>query len=134
MHFHGQMSTHPSQRMHSAWSMWRNCFGFTDCVSHFGSTSCSTYEVENSRIAGLASFLAMTTRSLVRRHWTAVCGCSLRTAESGEPAAAGDRRRLGRGFLRRRLGDLALLPRREERDVEDEYDDIDQRGHPVDEL
>ena len=31
MHFHGQMSTQPSQRMHSAWSMWRNCFGFTDC-------------------------------------------------------------------------------------------------------
>ena len=32
MHFHGQMSTQPSQRMHSAWSMWRNCFGFTDAV------------------------------------------------------------------------------------------------------
>ncbi len=32
MHFHGQMSTQPSQRMHSAWSMCRNCFGFTDAV------------------------------------------------------------------------------------------------------
>ena len=32
MHFHGQMSTQPSQRMHSAWSMWRNCFGLTAWV------------------------------------------------------------------------------------------------------
>ena len=42
MHFHGQMSTQPSQRMHSAWSMWRNCFGFTAEVRKAGSTSCSS--------------------------------------------------------------------------------------------
>ena len=60
MHFHGQMSTQPSQRMHSAWSMCRNCFGFTAWVSHFGSTSCSTYEVENSGIGGFASLRAIT--------------------------------------------------------------------------
>ncbi len=41
MHFHGQMSTQPSQRMHSAWSMWRNCFGLTAWVRKLGSTSCS---------------------------------------------------------------------------------------------
>ncbi len=40
MHFHGQMSTQPSQRMHSAWSMCRNCFGFTAWVRKLGSTSC----------------------------------------------------------------------------------------------
>ena len=42
MHFHGQMSTHPSQRMHSAWSMWRNCFGLTAPVRYAASTSCSS--------------------------------------------------------------------------------------------
>src|SRR5215468_4836438 len=61
MHFHGQMSTQPSHKMHSAWSMCRNCFGFTACVSHLGSTSCNTYEVENSGIGGLASVRATTT-------------------------------------------------------------------------
>src|SRR5450631_118416 len=65
MHFHGQMSTQPSQRMHSAWSMCRNCFGFTAWVSHLGSTSWSTYEVENSGIGGFASLRAMTYVSLV---------------------------------------------------------------------
>src|SRR6185503_11733764 len=59
MHFQGQMSTQPSQRMHSAWSMWRNCLGFTAWVSHLGSTSWSTYEVENSGIGGLASVRAI---------------------------------------------------------------------------
>ena len=29
MHFHGQMSTQPSQMMHSDWSMLMNCFGLT---------------------------------------------------------------------------------------------------------
>ena len=29
MHFHGQMSTQPSHMMHSVWSMWMNCLGFT---------------------------------------------------------------------------------------------------------
>ena len=29
MHFHGQMSTQPSQAMHSVWSMWMNCLGLT---------------------------------------------------------------------------------------------------------
>ena len=29
MHFHGQMSTQPSQAIHSVWSMWMNCFGLT---------------------------------------------------------------------------------------------------------
>ena len=46
--------------MHSAWSMWRNCFGLTAWVSHFGSTSCNTYEVENSGIGGFASVRAIT--------------------------------------------------------------------------
>src|SRR5215475_11377748 len=116
MHFHGQMSTHPSQRMHSAWSIWRNCFGFTDCVSHFGSTSCSTYEVENSGIGGFASVRAMTTRSLgCRRYGTAVRGCSLRATETGEPAAAGDGRLLRGGCLGGGFGHLALLPCDEER-------------------
>src|SRR4051794_25461342 len=55
MHFHGQMSTQPSQRMHSAWSMCRNCLGFTAWVSHLGSTSCKTYESENSGIGGVGS-------------------------------------------------------------------------------
>src|SRR3989440_7685075 len=64
MHFHGQMSTQPSHRMHSAWSMCRNCLGFTAWVSHLGSTSCRTYEVENSGIGGFASLRAMSTRSL----------------------------------------------------------------------
>ena len=32
MHFQGQMSTQPSHRMHSAWSMCRNCFGLTAWV------------------------------------------------------------------------------------------------------
>src|SRR5689334_21358418 len=62
MHFHGQMSTQPSQRMHSAWSMCRNCLGLTAWVSQLGSTSCNTYEVENSGIGGLASFLAISMR------------------------------------------------------------------------
>src|SRR6267154_2638107 len=59
MHFHGQMSTQPSQRMHSAWSMWRNCLGLTAWGSHLGSTSCRAYEVENSGIGGFASLRAM---------------------------------------------------------------------------
>src|SRR4029079_8073437 len=59
MHFHGQMSTQPSHKMHSAWSMCRNCLGLTAWVSHFGSTSCNTYDVENSGIGGFASFLAI---------------------------------------------------------------------------
>ena len=57
MHFHGQMSTQPSQRMHSAWSMWRNCFGFTAVGSQLGSTSWSTYSADRSGIGGFASNL-----------------------------------------------------------------------------
>src|SRR6266446_10052134 len=53
MHFQGQMSTQPSQRMHSAWSMWRNCFGFTADASQAGSTSYQLQEVANSGIGGL---------------------------------------------------------------------------------
>src|SRR5512138_3877840 len=60
MHFQGQMSTQPSHMMHSAWSMCRNCLGLTAWVSHFGSTSCNTYDVENSGIGGFASVLAIT--------------------------------------------------------------------------
>src|SRR3954454_1226072 len=59
MHFQGQMSTQPSQRMHSAWSMWRNCLGLTAEVNHLGSTSWRTYDVENSGIGGFASLRAM---------------------------------------------------------------------------
>ena len=32
MHFQGQMSTQPSHMMHSVWSMWMNCLGFTALV------------------------------------------------------------------------------------------------------
>src|SRR5215831_9123977 len=109
MHFHGQISTQPSHKMHSAWSMCRNCLGFTACVSHFGSTSCKTYEVENSGIGGLASVRAMTTPSLRSGHGTAVRGGALRTAETREHRAARDRTLLGCCFGRG-LGDLALLP------------------------
>ena len=42
MHFHGQMSTQPSHMMHSDWSMWMNCLGFTAAASQEGSTSCRT--------------------------------------------------------------------------------------------
>ena len=42
MHFHGQMSTQPSHMMHSDWSMWMNCFGFTALPSHAASTSWRT--------------------------------------------------------------------------------------------
>ena len=42
MHFHGQMSTQPSHRMHSDWSMWMNCFGLTALPSHAASTSWRT--------------------------------------------------------------------------------------------
>src|SRR5215207_8967531 len=55
MHFHGQMSTQPSQRMHSCWSMCRNCLGLTAWVNHVGSTCCNWYDDENSGIGGLAS-------------------------------------------------------------------------------
>src|ERR1700686_3047004 len=60
MHFQGQMSTQPSHRMHSAWSMCRNCLGLTALVSQFVSTSWSTYDVENSGIGGFASVRAIT--------------------------------------------------------------------------
>ena len=42
MHFHGQMSTQPSHMMHSDWSMWMNCLGFTAAESHSESTSART--------------------------------------------------------------------------------------------
>src|SRR4051812_20086958 len=74
MHFQGQMSTQPSQRMHSAWSMWRNCLGLTAWVSQFGSTSWSTYDVENSGIGGFASVRAMSMRSLAASRDTRLAG------------------------------------------------------------
>ena len=43
--------------------MCRNCFGFTAEVNHLGSTSWSTYEVENSGIGGFASAKALSTRN-----------------------------------------------------------------------
>src|SRR5438132_11576618 len=59
MHFHGQMSTHPSHMMHSDWSMWMNCLGFTALPSSSGETSCRTYSPGNEGRGGLASVLAM---------------------------------------------------------------------------
>src|SRR5437879_3046439 len=58
MHFHGQMSTHPSHMMHSDWSMWRNCFGLTDLLRSSDAISWRTYSPGNDGIGGLASVLA----------------------------------------------------------------------------
>src|SRR4051812_4268907 len=77
MHFHGQMSTQPSQRMHSAWSMCRNCLGLTAWVSHLGSTSCNTYESENSGIGGFASVLAIDDQGTGARRARNPASCSI---------------------------------------------------------
>src|SRR5262249_50811423 len=129
MHFQGQMSTQPSHRMHSAWSMCRNCLGLTDWVSHLGSTSCSTYEVENSGIGGFASVFGT---SGIR--WcgdgAAVRGDAL-FATGAQPA---DRTQLGlvilgEFFFGGDIGDLALLPHDEQCDVDHQHHDVDTARH-----
>src|SRR5436190_2166586 len=106
MHFHGQMSTQPSHMMHSDWSMWRNCFGFTDLLRSSGAISCRTYSPGNAGIGGLASVLATSDPP------------HQRTAEVGG----------------RHLGALdlsALLPHRPERDLPSEHHDVDARRDHV---
>src|SRR5262249_34584094 len=127
MHFQGQMSTQPSHMMHSAWSMWRNCLGLTALVSHFGSTSCSTYEVENSGIGGFASVRAT---SRLRRDGTAVCAHAFGAAR----AQPGERPAHGLLFVGVGLGGFALLPGNEEPNVQHQHDDVDQPRECVDEF
>src|SRR4051794_21039288 len=134
MHFQGQMSTQPSQRMHSAWSMCRNCFGFTAWVSHFGSTSCRTYEVENSGIGGFASLRAMSGRlrrdgAPVGRHAlvAATAQATQRSAARLFSAALGVGDLRGGSFERR-----TFLPSDEQPHLQREDDAVDDGAADVD--
>ena len=122
MHFHGQMSTQPSQRMHSAWSMWRNCFGLTACgeerrvdfLQHVVGR-----EVGHRRVGVGAGH---------RRHAFAferVDRSAERSRRSGRP------KRDVRGFVGGRLRPSALLPHHEQRDVQAEEHDVDHDDDDV---